>query len=138
MRIEFTPPDSVTEPRLWVRDEQGLAMLLRPGSIESGLQRSAMEKVDYAAGDLGMLPRRKWVGLMTATQLQISISDAALKAASDGANGEVELRPARKFADPRLSALVAAVNAERIAGFPSGRLFLDSVEQALAVPLVNG
>jgi hypothetical protein len=36
------------------------------------------------------------------------------------------------------SALMAAVNAERIAGFPSGRLFLDSVEQALAVTLVSG
>jgi AraC family transcriptional regulator len=40
--------------------------------------------------------------------------------------------------DKRLSALVAAVNQERIAGFPSGRLFLDSIEQALAVALVNG
>jgi AraC family transcriptional regulator len=30
------------------------------------------------------------------------------------------------------------VNAERIAGFPNGRIFLDSVEQALAVALVNG
>jgi AraC family transcriptional regulator len=37
-----------------------------------------------------------------------------------------------------VGALVAAVNEERIAGFPSGRLFLDSVEQALAVALVNG
>jgi AraC family transcriptional regulator len=32
---------------------------------------------------------------------------------------------------------VAAVNAERAAGFPSGRLFLDSIEQALAVTLVS-
>jgi len=30
------------------------------------------------------------------------------------------------------------VNAERIAGFPSGQLFLDSVEQALASALVDG
>jgi len=30
------------------------------------------------------------------------------------------------------------VNAERLAGFPSGRLFLDSVEQALAAALVDG
>jgi AraC family transcriptional regulator len=36
-----------------------------------------------------------------------------------------------------VGALVAAVNAERLAGFPSGRLFLDSIEQALAVALVN-
>jgi AraC family transcriptional regulator len=74
---------------------------------------------------------------MTAPHLQIGISDAALTAASDGANGEVELRAYRKFADPRLGALVAAVNAERVAGFPSGRLFLDSIEQALAVALVK-
>src|SRR4029077_20345224 len=32
----------------------------------------------------------------------------------------------------------AAVNSERVAGFPSGTLFLDSVEQALAVALVDG
>ena len=59
-------------------------------------------------------------------------------AGSDGAYGEVELRPSRKFADPRMSAMVAAVHAEMVAGFPSGRLFLDSIEQAMAVALVNG
>jgi len=32
----------------------------------------------------------------------------------------------------------AAVDAEMVAGFPSGRLFLDSIEQAMAVALVNG
>src|SRR5258706_9443741 len=75
---------------------------------------------------------------MNVTHLQLGISDAALMASSDGAYGEVELRPSRKFADPRLRAMVAAVNAERVAGFPNGRLFLDSVEQALAVALVKG
>jgi AraC family transcriptional regulator len=87
-----------------------------------------------------MCPRHEgqWVGLMSAPHLQINISDAALMAASDGANGEVELRDYRKFADPRLGALVAAVNAKMVAGFPSGRLFMDSVEQAIAVALVNG
>jgi AraC family transcriptional regulator len=59
-------------------------------------------------------------------------------ASSDGAYGEVELHPSRKFADSRLSALAAAARAEMIAGFPSGRLFLDSVEQAMAVALVQG
>jgi len=75
---------------------------------------------------------------MNVTHLQLGISDAALMACSDGAYGEVELHPSRKFADPRLSAMVAAVDAEMVAGFPSGRLFLDSVEQAMAVALVNG
>jgi AraC family transcriptional regulator len=59
-------------------------------------------------------------------------------ASSDGAYGGVELRPSRRFADSRLSTLVAAARAEMVAGFPSGRLFLDSVEQAMAVTLVKG
>jgi AraC family transcriptional regulator len=75
---------------------------------------------------------------MNVSHLQLGISDEALMACSDGAYGEVELRAQRKFADSRLSALVAAARAEMVAGFPSGRLFLDSVEQAMAVALVEG
>ena len=137
MRIEFTPPDSVTEPRLWVRPEQVLAMVLRPGSIEVGVRRTELTEFRYAAGEM-ILPHRhegKWIGLMNAPHLQLSISDVALVAASDG---EVELRIYRKFADPRLHALVTAVHAETVAGFPNGRLFLDSVEQEIATALVNG
>src|SRR5215469_3581235 len=61
----------------------------------------------------------------------LTISDPALRAANDGISGEVELRGVHEFADARLGALVAAVNAERVAGFPSGWLFLDSIELAL-------
>jgi len=115
-------------------------MMLRPGSIEWGSKRSALEKFDYTAGDLALCDRHvgEWVGLMNVSHLQLGVSDAALMACSDGAYGEVELRPSRKFADARLSALVAAARAEMVAGFPSGRLFLDSVEQAMAVALVSG
>src|SRR5215471_18018932 len=74
---------------------------------------------------------------MATPHLQLGISDAALITSSDGAYGEVELRASRKFANPRLRALVAAAHAEMVAGFPSGRLFLDSVEQAMAVALVK-
>ena len=71
-------------------------------------------------------------------RLILTISDRALRAvANDGISGDVELRGGHKLADARLGALVAAVNTERVAGFPSGRLFLDSIEQALAVALVN-
>ena len=140
MKVELFPPDSDTEPRHWVRHDQAFAMMLRPGSIEWGSKRSALEKFDYRAGDLALCDRHvgEWVGLMNVRHLQLGISDAALMASSDGAYGEVELRASRKFADRRLSAIVAAVHAEMVAGFPSGRLFLDSVEQAMAVTLVNG
>ena len=140
MRVELFHPDSETEPRHWLRHDQAFAMMLRPGSIEWGSKRSALEKFEYAAGNLALCDRHigEWVGLMNVPHLQLGISDAALMASSDGAYGEVELRPSRKFADSRLSALVAAARAEMVAGFPSGRLFLDSVEQAMAVALVNG
>ena len=140
MRVELFPPESVTEPRLWVRHDQAFAMMLGTGSIEWGSRRSAMEQFDYAAGDLALCDRHhgEWVGLMNTPHLQISISDTALLIAADGADSEVELRPQRKFADPRLGALVAAVHTEMVAGFPSGQLFVDSVEQAMAVALVKG
>src|ERR1700732_2141214 len=140
MKLERFSPDPDTEPRHWVRHDQAFAMMLRPGSIEWGEKRSALKKFNYAAGDLALCNRHEgeWVGLMNVQHLQLGISDAALMANSDGAYGEVELRYSRKFADPRLSAMVAAAHAEMAAGFPSGRLFLDSVEQAMAVALVNG
>ena len=140
MKVERFAPDPETEPRHWVRHDQAFAMMLRPGSIEWGPKRCALEKFDYRAGDLALCHRHvgEWVGLMNVSHLQLGISDGALMACSDGAYGEVELRPSRKFADPRLSAMVAAVHSEMVAGFPSGQLFLDSVEQAMAVTLVNG
>ena len=140
MRVELVTPDPDTEPRHWVRHDQAFAMMLGPGSIEWGSKRSALEKFGYAAGDLALCHRHEgeWVGLMNVRHLQLGISDAALMASSDGAYGEVELHPSRKFTDPRLSALVAAARAEMVAGFPSGRLFMDSVEQAMAVTLVEG
>src|SRR5215469_4504148 len=139
MLVELFPPDPITEPRHWLRHDQAFAMMVGPGSIEWGSKRFALERFDYAAGDLALCDRHigEWVGLMATPHLQLGLSDAALMASSDGAYGEVELRPSRKFANPRLRALVAAAHAEMVAGFPSGRLFLDSIEQAMAIALVK-
>ena len=140
MRVELNVPESVREPRMWVKQQPVLAMALRTGSIELGLRRSEMKRLTADAGEMSLIPNHleKWVRNDDLHYLSVGISDAALTAAADGTSGEVELRRADNLADARLRALVEAVNAERIAGFPSGRLFLDSVEQALAVALVNG
>ena len=140
MRVDFVAADPVREPRLWVPREQVLGLVLRPGSIEIGVRRTELTEFRYVAGEM-ILPNRhegKWIGLMNAPYLQLGISDSALMAASGGTNGTVELPTYRKFADSRLGALAAAVHAEMVADFPGGRLFLDSVEQAIAVALVNG
>ena len=140
MRVELNVPEPVRDPRMWLKHQAVLAIALRPGSIEVGLRRSEMIRRSFDAGEMSLVPRHfeKWFRNEDLHYLSIGISDAALTAASDGTIGAVELRGEDNLVDARLGALVESVNAERIAGFPSGRLFLDSVEQALAVALVNG
>src|SRR5215470_3474230 len=114
-------------------------MMLRHGAIEVGTRRSTMRRVTFQAGDIGFLPRHseRWIGTGNQERLLLSISDAALMGASNGISGVPELGHRCKFVDARLTALIKAVNAERIVGFPSGRLFLDSIEQAIAAALVD-
>jgi AraC family transcriptional regulator len=140
MKVAVDVLGPVREPYLRVYPQHVVHLLLRPGSIEVGRQRSAMRRVTYSGGEVGLCCRHveQWLGSSDLHLLSLSISDAALNATCDGTSGGVELRPACKLVDARVIALVAAVNAERIAEFPSGRLFLDSVEQALAAALVNG
>jgi AraC family transcriptional regulator len=116
-------------------------MVLRPGAVEFGSRRSAMRRVTFSEGAVQLLPRHteKWVGTYELQCLSLGISDAALMSACNGSSGEIALHPgSRPVVDDRVRALIAAVNAERVAGFPSGRLFLDSVEQALACALITG
>src|SRR5215469_18378709 len=139
MRVSVEALGAVREPHMRVNSEQMLAMLLQPGSIEMGWRRSELTRFDYGAGEV-ILPRRHvetWARTGALHYLSIGISDAVLRAVCDGMASEVELSSAPKLEDKRVAALIAEVNAERIAGFPSGQLFLDSVEQALAVALVN-
>src|SRR5215472_7037409 len=139
MRVSVEALGAAEEPHMRVYSEQMLAMLLQPCSIEMGWRRSELTRFDYRSGEI-ILARRHvetWARVDGLQYLSVGISDAALRAACDGMASEVELSSAPKLEDARVGALVAAVNAERIAGFPNGRLFLDSVEQALAVALVN-
>ena len=140
MRVVVEGPNPAREPHLRVNHEQVLAMLLRPGAVEMGNRRSELRRFTYGAGEMILASRHveTWARTDSVHYLSLAISDAALTSACDRIAGEIELRGTPKFVDARVGALVAAVNAERIAGFPSGRLFLDSVEQALAVALING
>jgi AraC family transcriptional regulator len=124
---------------MFVQYEQHLAIALSPGWVEVGQRRSKMRRTNLEAGEMAVCPRHAnvWLGAHCLERLVLTISDPALRAANGGANGNVELRVVDKLADARLGALAAAVNAERAAGFPSGRLFLECIEQALAVALVN-
>jgi AraC family transcriptional regulator len=139
IKFEIITPESAKEPRLWVVHQPSLGLALQPGSIEVGLRRSEMKKFTYDTGEIRLTPRlQKWFRVDDLYFLYITISDTALAEAWEGTNGEVELRGADNVLDARVSGLAATLNAERIAGFPNGRLFLDSIEQALAIALVHG
>ena len=139
MRVELDVPESLVEAHIRVGHEQVLAMALSPGSIRLGSRRSEMKRLNYQAGEMGICPRgmEVWFGNDGIQRLSLSISDSALADACDRTHTQVELRPWTNLADGRLGALATAGNAERIAGFPSGRLFLDHLEMAIAVALVK-
>jgi AraC family transcriptional regulator len=142
MRVAVNVLESDPDPRVAVQHQPALMMALRTGSLEVGSCCSERKGFAFGAGEMCLVPRHVETWLRTDDlqflYLSVDISDAALAAACDGTAGDVELRRVGKLADARVGALAAAVNAERVAGFPSGRLFLDSVEQALAVALVRG
>ena len=140
MQVTAEVRGPVKEPYLQVHKDNALGMLLRPGSMEFGPRRSALRRTTFNAGEMGLCTphSEQWIGTAEMEHLIVSISDAALTAACDRGGGRVELHPRWKMTDARLSSLLVAVNSERVAGFPSGRLFLYSVEQALAAALVNG
>jgi AraC family transcriptional regulator len=144
MRISVETPGHAQERHTLklcpANDEYKLAMVLQPVSIEMGWRRSAVTSFTYGVGEIILTSRHveTWARTGDLHYMAVTISNRVLRSASEGIAGELELRGAPKLEDARVGALVAAVNAERIAGFPSGRLFLDSVEQALAMALVNG
>ena len=138
MKVAFETRGPVDEPYLKVNEAQILGMTLRAGSMEVGLTRSDLQHITFDAGLMGLCPPQSeyWIGQCDMTHITMTISDEALMGASDGAESRIRLRLERELADPRLRALATAVDVERTAGFPSGHLFLDSIEQALATALV--
>src|SRR5215471_5867981 len=111
MKVAFEIRGPVDEPSLKVEREHVLAMTLRPGSMEMGLRRSAMRRIIFDAGLMGLCPPQceHWIGSCDMAHLTMSISDAALLAASDGAGGQVALRPECELVDARLRALAIAL-----------------------------
>src|SRR5215813_1596738 len=140
MKVALETRGPVYEPYLKQNEGQILGMTLRPGSMEIGLRRSALQRITFDTGLMGLCPPKSeyWIGTCDMTHISMTISDEALMAASDGAGSRIELRLERELVDQRLRALATVVDVERTAGFPSGGLFLDSIEQALARALVVG
>jgi hypothetical protein len=105
MKVAVDMLEPVREPYLRVYPQHLVRMLLRPGSVEVGRRRSAMRRVTYSGGEVGLCCRHmeQWLGSSDLHLLSLGISDAALNATCDGTSGGVELRwaIAHDYPNPR-------------------------------------
>ena len=139
MRVCVDVIEFEVEPKISVQRDQILTMVIQLGSYESGLRRPEMTRHECYAGQMILRYRGEeaWIRCGELHVLNIVISDA-YTGASDEKNGKVEFRISGKAVYSQVAGLVAALNAETTTRLPSGRLFLDSLAQPLAVAQVDG
>jgi AraC family transcriptional regulator len=129
-----------TKPLRVVHESQFVVMMLQPGAMDLSIDGAPTERFEYVAGDIALCCRQV-VGLAESRDrikgLRFELSDFQLSEAAGQANREIELQRIPKLKDSRIKALMTAVNIERALGFPSGQLFLQSIEVALAAVLVQ-
>jgi AraC family transcriptional regulator len=138
MRVDLISLSS--KPLRLVHESQFIVMMLQPGAMDFSIEGAPTERFEYMAGDIALC-RRHVAGLAQSRdgmqKLRFKISDAYLSEAAGELNRQVELRSIPRLKDSRIRALMTAVNIERASGFPSGRLFIQSIEVALAALLVK-
>src|SRR5260370_23875089 len=132
---------SESEASFYMQSSQSVSKILTPGRYEHGLSRSRLLDYSYIPGELIVCNRgiEEWVRWRSAIQLlKIDLPDQPFQAIAQeaGADG-VEIASSTNYKDERVAALILAFQAEHAAGFLSGRLYVDSIAQALAAALVE-
>src|ERR1700749_1055064 len=109
--------------------DQTISLVLEQGCIDFGFTSTSVGRLNYNTNDIFLFPRHRqmWLRSIKSNIMTVTISDEALTLASEKQNG-LKIRCAKYLKDDRVTGLVSAVNAERLVGFPSGKLYLDSVE----------
>jgi AraC family transcriptional regulator len=129
-----------TTPLRVVHKSKFVVMMLQPGTMDLSIEGAPTERIEYMAGDIAVCCRPV-VALAQSRDrirgLRFAVSDVHLSEAAGEAGREIELQTIHRFKDSRIRALMTAVNIERASGFPSGDLFLQSIEVALSAVLVQ-
>ena len=122
-------------------DAQMLTLFLRSSRLLHCTEKADARQIPVAARSLAFSLRGRdesirW--LAPAHLVSVTLSDDTLQAAAEErGKGRFELLACPGVRDERLSALFQALYQEQADGFPSGRLFVDGIEQAIAASLVN-
>src|SRR5690349_10783530 len=71
MKVAFETRGPVDEPYLKLNEEQIVGMTLRAGSMEIGSRRSALQRISFDAGLMGLCPPQSeyWVGICDMTHV---------------------------------------------------------------------
>jgi AraC family transcriptional regulator len=122
--------------------QQMVAMILKPTAMAMGESAQRMRTVRYGTQDLALCAAHseKWVRWLAPMEmLMVTLPEPMLLSAAYEMNrpGGTNLAGTPQFADLRILHLMKALDAESEFGFRSGRLYLDSVLQALAVLLLQ-
>ena len=122
--------------------QQLVAMILKPTGMALGESAQRMQTVRYGTQDLALCAAHseKWVRWLAPMEmLMVTLPHQMLLSAAYEMNrpGGTDLAATPQFADLRVLHLMKALEAESDFGFRSGRLYLDSVLQALAVLLLQ-
>jgi AraC family transcriptional regulator len=121
--------------------DQILSLHLKPNHVLYEVENHGFRKIQFSCGQVGICGRHttKTLHLKSwASFLCVRVSDLALEDASRflADKDRPQLCPTTSTEDARMTSLLYAVELERARGFESGRLFLDSVEAALASLLI--
>ena len=122
--------------------EQMVNMILKPSAMAMGESAQRMRVFRYGAQDLALCAAdsEKWVRWLAPMEmLTVTLPQQMLVSTAYEMNrrGGTDLAGTTQFADLRVLHLMKALEAESDFSFRSGRLYLDSVLQALAVLLLE-
>ena len=133
------------EPTSWqshLLNDQLLHFFMKPAVIGYSLKDAAIVKIPVTAGQVVFCPRKEWHNISWnegISVLSIRIPDSALMEAARErlADRSLEIVPRQLVTDDRLTHLLLARDAERARGYSAGKLFVDSIETALANILIT-
>ena len=128
------------EPMSWqshLHEDQLLHFFMKPAVIDFSLRDAAIARIPVAPGQAVFCPRNEWHNIRWdegISVLSIRIPDSALVEAARErlTDRSFEIVPTNVVTDDRLTHLLFALDAERARGYSTGRLFVDSIETALA------
>ena len=122
--------------------ELHLKLHLKPSIFMAREEDRAVNRLTLSAGDVGFSSR--WMSTSVhshgpVSQLCVRVADSTLMEVTNdlGWNDQLEFTAERVIRNDQLTGLLYALEAERRNGYPSGPLFIDGIELAVATFLIK-